>query len=105
MLAYSQAVDMRKSFNGLLGEAKLRFEEDPLSGTLFLFLNRSRTIVKVLWWDRTGWCVFGKRLERGRFELRRHEELQELSAREFELLLDGVLRRVHFSRECTIPKM
>ena len=96
VLAYASAVDMRKCFNDLLGEAKLRFEEDPLSGTVFLFLNRGRTIAKLLWWNRTGWCVLGKRLERGRFELRRSDELQELSARELELLLDGVLRRMRF---------
>jgi transposase len=67
ILAYGEAVDMRKAFGGLLGVVKGVLEEDPLSETLFVFVNRRGTYVKVLYWDRTGFCLFAKRLERGRF--------------------------------------
>lgn len=90
--AYREPIDMRRSFDGLITAVKTFLNADPLSGDFFIFLNRRRTLLKGVFWDRTGWCVFGKRLERGRFELRRADEHQELSQRELELLLDGVLR-------------
>jgi transposase len=60
---------MRKSFDGLQAVASLVAQEDVLFDSLYLFMNRSKTILKVLFWDRTGWCVVAKRLERGRFEV------------------------------------
>ena len=83
---------MRCSFDGLVAAVKGALKADPLSGDFFIFLNRRRTLLKGVFWDRTGWCVFAKRLETGRFALRRNEGSQELSSRELELLLDGVLR-------------
>ncbi len=91
--AYAEAVDMRKSFDGLLGVTRQVHEADGLSGDMYVFVNRRRTLAKILCWDRTGWCVLAKRLERGRFELRQGEDKQELSQQELELLLDGVLTR------------
>lgn len=61
--------DMRKSFDGLYGLAKHVLEEDPLSGALFVFFNRRRTQLKVLYYERGGLCLWAKRLERGTFEL------------------------------------
>lgn len=69
ILAYNEPVDLRKSFYGLVGLVKERLAEDPLSGTLFVFLNRRRTLLKSVYWDRTGLCLFAKRLEGGRFRL------------------------------------
>ncbi|MFO0203831.1 MAG: IS66 family insertion sequence element accessory protein TnpB [Alphaproteobacteria bacterium] len=89
MLVYENPVDMRKSFDGLLSVASQGISEDVLSGSLFLFVNRSKTILKVLFWDRTGWCVVAKRLERGRFEVSK----TFLNYRELELLFDGICRR------------
>ena len=61
------AVDMRKSYDGLSGCVEHLLHADPLSGHLFVFFNRRRTQVKILVWDRTGYCIYGKRLEQGRF--------------------------------------
>lgn len=60
-------VDMRKSYDGLCGSVEQLLGADPLSGHLFAFFNRKRTMVKILVWDRTGFCLYCKRLEQGRF--------------------------------------
>lgn len=93
VFAYGEALDLRRSFDGLLAVARSALEEDVLSESMFLFVNRKRTLTKIVFWDRTGWCVLAKRLERGTFELRGSGRKRELSSRELELLLDGVLRR------------
>ena len=61
--------DMRKQFDGLSIEVRRVIARDPLSGHLFVFFNRRRTMVKVLYWDRDGFCMLAKRLERGTFRL------------------------------------
>jgi len=91
ILAYGEAVDMRKSFNGLLGVIREAFVEDPLSGTLFVFVNRRGNYIKAIYWDRTGYCLFAKRLERGRFSFPCDEKIQSLSQQVFTLLLDGIV--------------
>ena len=60
---------MRKSFNGLSGLIRNALASDPLSGDVFIFLNRRRDKIKLLVWDRTGFLIFYKSLERGTFEL------------------------------------
>ena len=64
---YGRPVDMRKSFDGLYALTRQALVCDPLSGELFVFINRRGTQMKVLYWDRTGFCVWAKRLEQGRF--------------------------------------
>jgi transposase len=61
-----QPVDMRKSFNGLWAEASEVLDEDPFSGALFVFSNKRRDRLKILYWDGDGVWVFAKRLEKGR---------------------------------------
>ena len=64
---YGEPVDMRRSFDGLYALTKQKLGCNPLSGELFVFINRRGTQMKVLYWDRTGFCVWAKRLEQGRF--------------------------------------
>jgi len=90
ILAYRDAIDMRKSFDGLLGAVRA-FDADPLSGTLFVFINRRGNYLKSIFWDRTGYCLFAKRLERGRFSFPSEDQVQELSTQVFALLLDGIV--------------
>ncbi len=91
ILAYRQPVDMRKSFDGLIAMVKNALGEDPLSGDLYVFINRRGNYVKSVYWDRTGFSLFAKRLERGRFVLPGSAETFELSEQAFRLLLDGIV--------------
>jgi transposase len=65
--------------------------EDPLSGSLYVFVNRRGNYLKLLYWDRTGFCLFAKRLEQGRFTIPGFEQRQELSERALRLILDGIV--------------
>lgn len=60
-------VDMRKSFNGLFAQVKGHLKRDPLDGAVYMFANKRRTLVKMLYWDGTGIWVLSKRLERGTY--------------------------------------
>jgi len=64
---YGRPVDLRKSYAGLYALTRQERGQDPLSGRLFVFINRRATQRKVLYWDRTGFCLWAKRLEQGRF--------------------------------------
>ena len=64
---YGVPADMRKSFDGLSALARNAMGFDPLSGHLFVFINRRATQIKVLYFDRSGFCVWAKRLEAGCF--------------------------------------
>ena len=89
----TEAVDMRKGFDGLLAEARRRFAEDPLGGHLFVFVGRARDRVKVIWWDTGGLVLYCKRLEQGRFRLPRVEPGQtsvRLQAADLAMLLSGI---------------
>lgn len=65
---YTRPTDMRKSYDGLSALVKNVLCEAPLSGHLFVFCNRRRTQIKVLYFDRSGYCIWSKRLEQGRFQ-------------------------------------
>jgi transposase len=64
---YGRPVDMRRSFDGLCALTRHELKEDPLSGALFVFVNRRGTQMKCLYFDRSGFCIWSKRLESGRF--------------------------------------
>ncbi len=89
------ATDMRKSFEGLSGLVREKLQEDPLGGHLFLFCNKGRSRLKILFWDGSGLWVCAKRLERGRFswpETAGETECPRvrLSQEELTLLLGGI---------------
>ena len=64
---YGQPVDMRKSFDGLIALTRRGLGQDPLSGHVFAFVNRRGSYLKPLYFDRSGFCLWAKRLERGQF--------------------------------------
>jgi transposase len=106
----TQPADMRKSFDGLCGMALDVMQQDPLSGHLFLFRNRNRDRLKILYWDRDGLAIWYKRLEKGTWQFptdvtpritsgdgRRGDRVNgeeissaEITREELTLLLDGI---------------
>lgn len=84
-----QATDMRRSFDGLAALARDVVLQDPLSGHVFVFCNRNGDRMKLLWWDRTGYCLFYKRLEEGRFKYSA-ESTGEIGAADLALILEGI---------------
>ena len=83
--------DMRKSINGLSVLVAQGMEMDPLSGHLFVFSNRRRNLVKILYWDRNGFCLWQKRLEKQFFRWPKDEtDICELDHRQLTWLLDGL---------------
>lgn len=90
ILVYGKPVDMRNGFDGLMALVRRGLCENPLSGDLFVFLNRRGNLVKALLWDRTGYIIISKRLERGRFRLRSCADKLMITPESLELLLDGI---------------
>ena len=90
-----EVTDMRKGFGGLAAATRELIGEDPLSGHLFVFFNRRRDRGKLLFWDRSGLCLWYKRLEKGRFQLKSLDRLRaghraEVEAAELALILEGI---------------
>jgi transposase len=103
---HGRPVDMRKSFTGLIALTKRALGQDPLSGHLFVFINRKGDYLKALYFDRTGFCLWAKRLERGRFISRwtgQHD--RELDVTALKLLLEGIepaRRRLRYQASPTL---
>lgn len=90
---YRHPTDMRKSFAGLAGLVINQMGSDPLQGEAYIFINKRRTMVKVLIWDRTGFVIYYKKLSSGTFEIPSWEENK--SSKEIEIptllmILEGV---------------
>ncbi len=102
----TSATDMRKGFDGLHALVLQVFKRDPLDGHLFLFVNRRRDRLKILWWDRDGMALFYKRLEAGTYQLpTAPDECEgiEIDATDLAILLNGIdiqsaKRRKRYSR-------
>jgi transposase len=96
----AEPTDMRKSFDGLSLCVQQVLRKDPLSGHLFVFFNRRRDQVRILFWDRNGFCLMAKRLERGTFRFFPVKEAVavEMEAAELTLLLEGIDLRGSTSR-------
>lgn len=86
--------DMRRSLDGLAAMTREILREDPLSGHLFVFFNRRRDRTKILFWDRSGLCLYYKRLEKGVFRISALEDCKrvraEIEAGELTLILEGI---------------
>jgi transposase len=94
----AEAVDLRRGFDGLAAATRALIGADPMSGHVFVFLNRRRNRVKLLVWDRTGYVLLYKRLEKGTFEIPSEPQLGqrhvEVDSGELGLMLEGLdLRR------------
>ena len=88
---YGVPTDMRKSYDGLQALTRNAMQLDPLSGALFAFVNRRGGQMRVLYFDRGGFCVWGKRLEAGRFIGDwRAVRTREMDWTQLKLLIDGI---------------
>ena len=97
----AEAVDMRKGFEGLYGLVRDHLGQDPLSGHLFLFTNRTHTRVKALVWDGSGLWVCAKRLERGRFHWPEAKEAHSVLMRPEELAM--LINGMDLAQACSRP--
>lgn len=87
----TEVTDMRKSIDALSIEVKEVLHKDPLSGHLFVFCNKRGDKIKILYWDRNGFCLWYKRLERGIFRLPKIQaKVFMIAPNELNLLLEGV---------------
>lgn len=89
---YGQPVDMRRSYDGLHALVRNAMGLDPLSGHLFAFINRRGTQMKILYFDRSGFCVWAKRLEAGKFvsQWGQGSGTREMDYTGLKLMLEGV---------------
>ena len=85
------STDMRKAIDSLSILVEGAMDLDPFSGHLFVFCNRTQTMIKVLYWQTNGFCLWQKRLEKHRFRWpRKKEDVMEIGARELAFLLEGL---------------
>lgn len=100
--------DMRKSIDGLAAIVSCEFKLDPFSDCMFVFCNRGRDKLKILYWDTNGFWLYYRRLERGRFRWPEAGENRpiSISRRQLDWLLAGLtLEQVHAHREVTARKV
>jgi len=86
---YHGAVDLRKSYRSLCSVVEQELGKQPKSGEAFVFVNRRRTLAKVLWWDRTGWCLLLKRLAASRYRVSGRDTLRELRVGDVQIFFDS----------------
>lgn len=90
---YIQPADMRKNFDGLSGIVNNEFTQNPISGDVFIFINRRRSQVKLLHWQGDGFAIYYKRLEKGTYELpavQQSSPVVKLKAQELLLIIEGI---------------
>lgn len=83
-------VDMRMSFDRLSEKIRIELERSVISGGLYIFFSRNRERVKILYWDRDGYCIWQKRLEAGKFKVEKEEKYETFCVVDLEELLSGV---------------
>jgi len=85
------STDMRKAVNGLTAIVQGRMGQDPFSGNVYLFCNRERRLLKAVYWDKTGFWLSQKRLEKDKYPWPQDEgEARELKAEQLQMLLTGI---------------
>lgn len=83
--------DMRKQIDGLASIVYTSLKSDPLDGSLYLFASQCRRKLKILYWDRNGFCLWQKRLEEDRFPWPKdEEEVKQISSSQLQMLLEGI---------------
>ena len=92
---YRLPTDMRKSFHGLVALTESALKQDPLSGSLFVFVNRRRDRIKILYWGQTGFCIWYQQLQKGTYQLPDEDSLAEretieVTRSQLSLILDGI---------------
>lgn len=88
---YSQPTDMRKSYNGLIVLVKQKLQENPLSGHYFVFINRRKTQMKILYFERTAYCIWSKRLEQGQFNSEQNiGDKIALNSTDLKMIIEGI---------------
>ena len=88
---YTQPTDMRKSFNGLSALVRNKLVENPLTGQLFVFINRRRTQIKLLHFDGSGYCIWMKRLEQGQFHFNEKQgDKLAISWTQLQMMISGI---------------
>ena len=92
---YRLPTDMRKSFHGLIALTESALKQDPLSGSLFVFLNRRRDRIKILYWGQAGFCIWYQQLQKGTYQLPDEQSLEEretveVTRSQLSLILDGI---------------
>jgi transposase len=92
---YRLPTDMRKSFHGLVALTESALKQDPLSGSLFVFFNRRRDRIKILYWGQTGFCIWYQQLQKGTYQLPDEQSLAgretvEVTRAQLSLILDGI---------------
>jgi transposase len=93
VLLHRESVDIRKSFDGLIGIVRSVFHADPLTPTFFVFFNKDRNKLKILYWDNDGFAIWYKRLEKGTFLLTlplTDEASVSLTRAQLAMLLEGI---------------
>lgn len=83
--------DLRRGFTGLSAIVQTKLDQDPFAGHVFVFRGRRGDLIKVLWWDGDGLCLFAKRLERGRFIWPQAEDgTVSLTRAQLSMMLEGI---------------
>lgn len=101
---YDQPTDMRRSFDGLSAHVKSSFPGRLLTGSLFVFVNKRKNMLKILYWHCDGLALWAKRLEKGTFRVA-WDGRTELSRRDFAMLLEGIVPQRMNRRFSIKPKI
>lgn len=87
---YKEVCDMRKGFNGLSGLVTGKMGKDPISGDVFIFINRRATHIKLLHWESGGFVIYYKRLEKGIFSLPKELQSGAVSWGQLVMMIEGI---------------